>query len=585
MRNITPDDVFFARGVGRLFVAKLWDEAMHPRDDKGHFIPKDELTAAKTDTAKADELRAKTTDPVQRHRLDAIIADTPDVGTDAPTSGADAVRYPPSKATVVYGERGSSTSRETAVAAIKALLPNFGGADADFASIVGAPDGGTVRVSHVGHGYLSITVSHPEMENCRRTISKDGNGNTYMHNALFVLKMSAEEARRRGVTRTVDGASVLAKQVDYARKFGVAYIDTHAAGSKGDSMNGYYTWPALGYDAPLESSRLGGTLMGKVKAAFPGAKTVQDVFATKAGRDWWSENGTGINPAVFDLDPRSRSSITLAAYMAHKEAVAAAGKQGAPKPIEFERPGKDLVTLVPARDRRGTPLPPLPPPVRTLPSTVSSNRIAAHEADVRANMNDSSRYRTSVPETGRSAVNSLASGTPVGAAAYVAWAHHNLSNAASPAAEAYWQGRLAAHIEYFRGFSKNERAVGAEAFPQVVGILNRQRAAGNNPTAPADVTPAVTPTTPPPEVQRPTPERQRRNNRTIHGHAAGRVVRWMSERGWGRADVDHVLTQLGVTLSPATTGRMMGRGRSPAAPVTPEQATQLEELRATRRRR
>lgn len=50
-----------------------YEESEHPRDDNGQWITKDEIGAAKTDPAKAAQLRAKVTDPAQRAKLDKAI--------------------------------------------------------------------------------------------------------------------------------------------------------------------------------------------------------------------------------------------------------------------------------------------------------------------------------------------------------------------------------------------------------------------------------------------------------------------------------------------------------------------------------
>lgn len=51
-----------------------WDESQHPRDDHGRFVSKEDLAAAASDPAKAEELRARVTDPEQRKRLEEALA-------------------------------------------------------------------------------------------------------------------------------------------------------------------------------------------------------------------------------------------------------------------------------------------------------------------------------------------------------------------------------------------------------------------------------------------------------------------------------------------------------------------------------
>lgn len=50
-----------------------WDESLHPRGDDGKFINKGEISQAASNPGKAQELRAKVTDPAERSKLDAAI--------------------------------------------------------------------------------------------------------------------------------------------------------------------------------------------------------------------------------------------------------------------------------------------------------------------------------------------------------------------------------------------------------------------------------------------------------------------------------------------------------------------------------
>jgi hypothetical protein len=55
---------------------EAWKESDHPRDDNGKFTSGADIEAAKNDSAKAKELRDKTTDPKQRAKLDKLLGDT-----------------------------------------------------------------------------------------------------------------------------------------------------------------------------------------------------------------------------------------------------------------------------------------------------------------------------------------------------------------------------------------------------------------------------------------------------------------------------------------------------------------------------
>lgn len=53
--------------------ASKWEKDKHPRDDRGRFVSKHELAAAKRSPLKAAELRQRVTDPAERKKLDAAI--------------------------------------------------------------------------------------------------------------------------------------------------------------------------------------------------------------------------------------------------------------------------------------------------------------------------------------------------------------------------------------------------------------------------------------------------------------------------------------------------------------------------------
>jgi hypothetical protein len=75
------DDPQLLAGVAEGSVTKAtWDSAKHPRDDHGRFVSKEAIHEAKSDPAKAEELRARVTDPAERKKLDAALAGETDVG-------------------------------------------------------------------------------------------------------------------------------------------------------------------------------------------------------------------------------------------------------------------------------------------------------------------------------------------------------------------------------------------------------------------------------------------------------------------------------------------------------------------------
>jgi hypothetical protein len=110
------------------------------------------------------------------------------------------------------------------------------------------------------------------------------------------------------------GAKAFAEQVQGCIDAGVDKITTLAGKGKlgGIPMNGYYTWARLGYDAPLYDD-----FKKKLPPNLKGAQTVQDLMATKEGRDHWKNKGY-MTSMTFDLGPGSKSLDTLNRYRAEK---------------------------------------------------------------------------------------------------------------------------------------------------------------------------------------------------------------------------------------------------------------------------
>jgi hypothetical protein len=72
------------RGV----LTKAFDESEHPRDDHGRFVKGEDIEAAKSDPAKAQELRGRVTDPEQRAKLEKQLGGT-EAAPTAPKEGAE----------------------------------------------------------------------------------------------------------------------------------------------------------------------------------------------------------------------------------------------------------------------------------------------------------------------------------------------------------------------------------------------------------------------------------------------------------------------------------------------------------------
>lgn len=173
----------------------------------------------------------------------------------------------------------------------------------DLPSLVGAPDDATVDMRVSPDGTTRVSIRHPAISRCDRTIAVDDSGKKFIHNNVLEIK---DQFQKAGI-----GSKIFSAEVEHAKQHGFAYIETHAAREGG--WNGYYTWPRLGYDQPLDELDRG--VASAAQRKFPGAKSVLDVMQTKEGRDWWKEHGDDMTEARFDLTPGSRSLKIHDAYM------------------------------------------------------------------------------------------------------------------------------------------------------------------------------------------------------------------------------------------------------------------------------
>lgn len=113
------------------------------------------------------------------------------------------------------------------------------------------------------------------------------------------------------------GTAALTTQIDALRRLGVDRIETTGCGSPGESLNGYYTWPRLGYDGPIPKHKID-EIPAPLRDTMNDKTNIQSLMKTQEGRDWWKANGTGLSLS-FDLDPKSESSRTLSAYLEERK--------------------------------------------------------------------------------------------------------------------------------------------------------------------------------------------------------------------------------------------------------------------------
>ncbi len=166
----------------------------------------------------------------------------------------------------------------------------------DLASLSGATDSGKVYIYAAGHK-IELSVADPKYT-AYRVISRDKDGSLVMKAAAFHVH---EGEQGKGI-----GQEVFGRMVETGERLGVNRITTDAARSS--TENGYYTWPRFGYDGPLSV-----VIKDKLPQGLRSAQTVQDLFTSQEGRDWWRINGESTQ-MTFDLEPGSLSQQRWEAY-------------------------------------------------------------------------------------------------------------------------------------------------------------------------------------------------------------------------------------------------------------------------------
>lgn len=94
---------------------------------------------------------------------------------------------------------------------------------------------------------------------------------------------------------------------------GVTRIDLLAIRDDEFGGVGYKVWPLFGFDCTVDSLSNGWA----VRAAFPNAERLSDLYKTRAGQEWWERNGTDMT-ASFDMTEGSISRQVLREYKRRK---------------------------------------------------------------------------------------------------------------------------------------------------------------------------------------------------------------------------------------------------------------------------
>lgn len=234
---------------------------------------------------------------VTRKPLAKILADK---GFDKPTGGAkfEEVLLPENiKVNFGYGTKTR----------LKRLLGrNI--SDNELGALVGGLSNAEVNVKRHDEiaGGLFFEITHPFVQTQQRSLGVDYQNRLYFHNDYFRAAKNAPKGT---------GLRSFVTQTAAAKKFGVQYIHTYAAGYFGHpSFNGYYTWARMGYNARLSKRD-----KAKLAREFADVKDLNELMAA-GGKDEWKRVGTG-RDMIFDLSDDAASWTVLQNYLRERKFV------------------------------------------------------------------------------------------------------------------------------------------------------------------------------------------------------------------------------------------------------------------------
>jgi hypothetical protein len=162
--------------------------------------------------------------------------------------------------------------------------------DAEVGEMIGAMGGARIETVTDGDGpeaQISFVVRHPSlMSASERTLFRNTKGEVELRLDYLALKPDV----RGGV-----GARIMAREIQGAEKAGVQKVSLIAAGGPGAELNGYYTWPRLGFNAPIPTIQ---------RPGYMGAKDMHDLFSRPGGAELWKQHGYQME---MSFDPRRGS--------------------------------------------------------------------------------------------------------------------------------------------------------------------------------------------------------------------------------------------------------------------------------------
>jgi hypothetical protein len=169
----------------------------------------------------------------------------------------------------------------------------------DVPKLVGAIDGSDISASF-DDGIFVFEIRHPWLEDpMLRLLSWDADDGSRRLVINENFKLLAPH-RRLGL-----GVRSIATEIRMALHLGIPAVSCIAAGGPGDKLNGYYTWPVLGFNADLSPHDI-----QALPAEFVGCRILNDLMHRRGGAAYWRAKGHG-GFLTFDTAPGSSCWVIL----------------------------------------------------------------------------------------------------------------------------------------------------------------------------------------------------------------------------------------------------------------------------------
>ncbi len=226
-----------------------------------------------------------------------------DLPRERPDRASNPRKFGPSQASV-HVAPGQTEGQVVSV--MRSILGRPRAALREAANLAGAPDDAMVEVSVVPrHGRRAIQIrAENAATNLRILLYQGFDGKRIVENEQIDV---TETRRGQGI-----GTRQLARQVEQARRLGIAEIQGYAARNDETGDVGYLVWPLLGFEGVLPRD-----ILERLPDNLSAARRVSELIQDVDGRRWWREHGDSL-AVFFDLGPRSRAVRWLRAYLRRK---------------------------------------------------------------------------------------------------------------------------------------------------------------------------------------------------------------------------------------------------------------------------